>query len=94
MRATFEPKMVNMRNFTAPYTFVEYPKHVTLPDGSYVVVNNPEEEAAAMGEESAGEEGVASLREALMAEARELGLNPHHRTGIEKLRELIAEAKG
>ncbi|ABO54185.1 hypothetical protein UA18_03447 [Burkholderia multivorans] len=94
MRANFEPTMSNMRNFTSPYKFREYPKHVTLADGSYVVVNNPEEEAAAIGEESAGEGGTEALRDALMAEARALGLNPHHRSGIDKLREMIAGAKG
>lgn len=93
MRANFEPKMINMRNFTAPYEFREYPKHVTLADGSFIVVNNPDEEAAAIGEESAGAEGIDGLRDALMAEARELGLSPHHRAGIEKLREMIAGAK-
>jgi hypothetical protein len=34
-----------------------------------------------------------SDREALLNEARELGLNPHHATGVEKLQAMIAEAK-
>lgn len=83
MRATFVPPNVNGRNFTAPYTFVEYPKHVTLADGSVIVVNNAEEEAAATGDQS-------DERAELMAQAKELGLNPHHKTGVEKLREMIA----
>ncbi|WP_433705802.1 hypothetical protein [Paraburkholderia sacchari] len=86
MKAEFIAGNVNMRNFTAPYTFVEYPKHVTLADGSYVVVNNAEEEAAAVGEEG-------DLRDALMAEARALGLDPHHRTGAEKLKQMIEQSK-
>ena len=32
-------------------------------------------------------------RSALFEEARALGLEPHHRTGVEKLKEMIAEAK-
>ncbi|HEF4757109.1 hypothetical protein KTF24_13850 [Burkholderia multivorans] len=41
----------NMRNFTAPYEYREYPKWVTLADGSGIIVENAEEEAAALGKE-------------------------------------------
>ena len=33
-------------------------------------------------------------REVLLEEARALGLNPHHRTGDEKLAQMIKEARG
>jgi len=75
----------NMRNFTAPYVFVEYPKWVTLADGSQIIVENADEEAAATGGDDE--------RETLMAQARELGLSPHPRTGVEKLKTLINDAK-
>ena len=81
----------NMRNFTAPYVFHEYPKWVTLADGSGLVVNSREEEDAAVGNEAADKTSVDSLRDALMAEAKALGLNPHHKTGIEKLKQIIQE---
>jgi hypothetical protein len=84
MRASFVPNNVNMRNFTAPYTFVEYPKHVQLADGSFLVVNNADEEAAATATDEPDE------RAELMAQAKALGLNPHHKAGVEKLREMIA----
>jgi hypothetical protein len=38
------------RNYVAPYTYSEYPKYVTLPDGRGVTVENELEEAAARGE--------------------------------------------
>ncbi|KAF1065276.1 hypothetical protein DX980_20190 [Burkholderia gladioli] len=38
------------RNYVAPYTYSEYPKYVTLPDGTGVTVENELEEAAARGE--------------------------------------------
>lgn len=38
------------RNYVAPYTYSEYPKYVTLPDGRGVTVENEYEEAAARGE--------------------------------------------
>lgn len=41
----------NMRNFEAPYVFKEYPKWVTLADGSKMIVNNAEEEAVLVGPE-------------------------------------------
>jgi hypothetical protein len=76
----------NMRNFTAPYVFAEYPKHVQLADGSTITVFNADEEAAA----TAKDEADSGERDALMAKAKELGLNPHPRTGAAKLRDLIA----
>jgi hypothetical protein len=78
----------NMRNFTAEYVFREFPKWVELANGERILVHNAEEEAAAVGpEETPG-------REALFEEARSLGLNPHHRTGEEKLVQMIKEARG
>lgn len=38
-------------------------------------------------------EGAADDQKALLEEARALGLKPHHATGPEKLKDLIAEAK-
>jgi len=81
------------RNFTAPYVPHEYPKWVTLADGSTLIVNNADEEQIVIGEESADEKSVENLRDALMAEAKAMGLNPHHKSGIEKLQNLINEAK-
>jgi hypothetical protein len=43
--------------------------------------------------EDTGANDGADDRKALLEEARALGLNPHHATGSEKLKELIAEAK-
>jgi hypothetical protein len=79
----------NMRNFTAPYVYVEYPKWVSLADGSKIIVNSADEEQAAIGEPS----GYENLRDALMTEAKILGISPHHRTGAERLQHLINEAK-
>lgn len=79
---------MNNRDFTAPYVFQEYPKWVTLADGSQMLANNAEEEQVLVGSPAVGE------REALLAEAKALGLNPHHKTGEDKLRAMIAEAKG
>ncbi|WP_369055142.1 hypothetical protein [Burkholderia gladioli] len=50
------------RNYVSPYTYSEYPKYVTLPDGRGVTVENELEEAAALGEidengDSRGPEG-------------------------------------
>ncbi|CAG4900766.1 hypothetical protein [Paraburkholderia saeva] len=81
------------RNFTAPYVPQEFPKWVTLADGSMLIVNDKDEEAAAIGEECADTGTVESLRDALMTEAKALGLKPHHKTGIEKLQQLINDAK-
>lgn len=81
------------RNFTAPYVPQEYPKWVTLADKSLLLVHDKAEEEAAIGEECADEQSVEKLRDALMAEAKSLGLTPHHKTGVEKLKQLINEAK-
>ena len=77
----------NMRNFSAPYVYHEFPKWVELANGERIIVNNEEEEAAAIGEDK-------PAREDLFVEARALGLNPHHRTGEEKLVEMIKKARG
>lgn len=77
----------NMRNFKAEYVFREFPKWVELANGEKILVNNADEEAAAIGPET-------PAREALFEEARSLGLNPHHRTGEDKLVEMIKQARG
>jgi hypothetical protein len=88
MRASFIPPNQNGRNFTAPYVFVEYPKHVTLADGSVITVNNADEEAAATAKDERADE-----RATLLEQARGLGLSPHPLTGVAKLREAIAAAQ-
>jgi hypothetical protein len=79
----------NMRNFTAPYEFKEFPKWVDGPDGKQVLVQSAEEEASIA--ESFGSE---SDRDALLQQAKDLGLTPHHKLGVEKLRAMIEAAKG
>ena len=79
----------NMRNFKAAYTYREFPKWVQLANGERILVNNADEEAAAIGPEV-----ETPAREALFEEARSLGLNPHHRTGEEKLVQMIKDARG
>jgi hypothetical protein len=41
----------NMRNFTAPYEYCEYPKWVTLADGSGIIVYDADEEAVALAKD-------------------------------------------
>lgn len=89
----FEPKLENKWNYTASYEFREYPKWVSLADGSQFMVHDAEEERAAIGAEASVDAGMENLRDALMAEAKALGLQPHHKTGAEKLQQLINEAK-
>jgi hypothetical protein len=78
----------NMRNFTAEYVYREFPKWVELANGERILVHNAQEEAAAIGPEE------TPNRTALLEEARSLGLNPHHRTGEERLVQMIKEARG
>lgn len=92
-KVAFEPKAENRLNYTSPYVYHEYPKWVTLADGSKIIVNDAEEESAAVGDEKISTDGFDNLRDALMAEARALGLNPHHKTGVDKLQQLINESK-
>lgn len=40
-----------------------------------------------------GEEKEDGERDALFAEAEALGLKPHHKAGVDKLKAMIAEAK-
>lgn len=89
----FEPKVENRLNYTTEYVYIEYPKWVSLADGSQMLVHNKEEEDAAIGPADSSN-GFDNLRDALMAEAKALGLNPHHKTGEDKLRQLISEARG
>lgn len=86
-------EIVDIRDATVPYVYHEYPKWVTLADGSQLIVNDPDEESAAIGEEADVQVASENLLDALRTEAKLLGLNPHHRAGIEKLRELIESAK-
>ena len=92
-KVAFEPKAENRLNYTSPYVYHEYPKWVTLADGSKIVVDNAEEESAAIGAEEDSQAGFDNLRDALMAEAKALGLNPHHKMGAERLQQLINESK-
>lgn len=78
---------MNSRDFTAEYVFHEFPKWVTLADGSQMLVQSADEEAILIAPKADDE------RDALMAEAEALGLKVHHKTGNDKLRQLIAEAK-
>lgn len=78
---------MNSRDFTAEYVFHEFPKWVTLADGSQMLVQNADEEAILIAPKADDD------RDALMAEAEALGLKVHHKTGNDKLRQLIAEAK-
>lgn len=80
------------RNFTAPYKFVEYPKWVKLADGSSLVVHDEDEEAAALGADESETDDVredVEERQRLFAEAKSLGLNPHHKMKSARLRQLI-----
>lgn len=81
---------MNNRDFTAPYVFQEFPKWVTLADGSQMLVHNADEEAVLS---APSVPAPTNERDALLAEAKALGLNPHHKTGEDKLRAMIAEAK-
>jgi len=93
IHAKFEMKNVNMRNFTAPYSYHEYPKWVDLPDGSRIIVNNEEEEFAAIGDGET-EMTVDSIeRDALLTRAKELGIKTHHRMSNETLQRLISYPK-
>jgi len=87
----------NMYNFTAEYNFVEYPKWVTLANGSAVLVHNANEESVLTAPDEQDEDllgGESTARAALFDEARALGLDPHHRTGEAKLLEMIKLARG
>ncbi len=83
------------RNFESEYVFKEYPKWITLPDGSTILANSADEEAVLTEpseevELRVGDDG-STEREELLEQARELGLNPHHKTGEDKLRKMIDE---
>lgn len=98
--ASFEPKVENRLNYTTEYVYREYPKYVTREDGSQIigpgghamVAHSKEEEDAILASEAPARAG--GDRDSLMAEAQALGLNPHHKTGVEKLQQLINESKG
>jgi len=81
---------MNNRDFTPPYVFHEFPKWVTLADGSQMLVHDADEEAVLSAPSVPAE---PSERDSLLAQAKALGLNPHHKTGEDKLRAMIAEAK-
>ena len=91
--AEFLPKEVNMRNFTAPYVFREYPKWVTLADGSQMVVNDADEEFAAVGEKEKVNPVDSIERDALLTQAKDLGLKPHHKMSNQTLQRLIDESQ-
>jgi hypothetical protein len=74
------------RNFESEYVFKEYPKWVTLADGSTIIANSADEEAVLTEKNESTDE-----RDDLLEQARELGLSPHHKTGEDKLRKMIDE---
>lgn len=83
----------NSREFTAPYVYNEYPKWVTLADGSQLIANNADEEAVLVGpQEDADSKQERVDKVALLEKAREMGLDPHANTGVAKLREMIEGA--
>lgn len=84
--------MILGRTFKHEYVFHEYPKWVKCPNGNDVLVKNEHEEAAILGVIAKSEE-EPSERERLMGEAKALGLSPHHRTGEDKLKEMIEKAR-
>jgi hypothetical protein len=86
-------EIVDIRTVSVSYEYREYPKWVTLADGSQLIVHDADEEYAAIGEEADVQVASENLLEALREEAKALGLNPHHRAGVEKLREMIEGAK-
>lgn len=100
-RVAFEPKQENNWNYSSEYVYREYPKYVTREDGSQIigadgqamVAQSKEEEDAILALDSTPADSGAD-RDQLMAEAKALGLNPHHKTGADKLQQLINEAKG
>ena len=97
--------MHNNREFISEYVFQEFPKWVTLADGSMLLVNSAEEEAVVIGPkdldvvispeepEQEGDAPAQADKAALLEQARALGLDPHANTGVEKLKQLISEAK-
>jgi len=91
IQAKFEMSNVNMRNFTAPYVYREFPKWVTLADGSQIIVNNEEEEFAAIGEKEVAPAVNSTERDALLTRAKELGIKTHHRMSNETLQRLISD---
>lgn len=82
----FVSKEVNSRNFTSPYVYKEFPKYVTLADGSSIIVKNEDEEFAAVGVEKEPED-----HSVLLSRAKELGLKTHHKMSAETLLKLINE---
>jgi len=84
------------RDYTSPYEFAEYPKWVTDAEGRKHLVENSEQEALHVPptpDDESEEPAPSVTRDALFAEASALGLNPHHRAGEQKLRDMIAAAK-
>lgn len=61
---------------------------VTMPKGV-----EPGRWLVEVGASAKSKEGDAADRDALLEQAKALGLKPHHNTGAEKLQEMIAEAK-
>lgn len=75
----------NSRNFSTPYVFKEYPKYVTLKDGTALLVKDADEEFAAVGDSETNNHAL------LLSRARDLGLKPHHRMSEDTLSKLIDE---
>jgi len=78
------------RDYVTPYVFEEFPKWVDAPAGRFLV-QTAEEEAMLFPDEVDESGDTSDERTALMEQARALGLNPHHRAGAEKLRQMILD---
>lgn len=74
-----------VRGDDVKYTFARFEHELKLV--GFIRADKKAEELPASADE------VADDRAVLFEEARSLGLDPHHRTGVEKLKEMIEEAK-
>ncbi len=83
-----------------PVEFAEYPKQVRSPsDGKDIIVYNSREEREIMDEApkgfvTSGKTIVEKDEFTLLSErAKELGLTPHHKIGLARLRSMVKEAE-
>ena len=83
-----------------PVEFAEYPKQVKSPlDGKAIIVYSSREEKEIMDESpkdfvTSGKTIVEKDEYTLLSErAKELGLTPHHKTGLARLRDMVKEAE-